>query len=163
MAAILVDITPQGPRVRELRQQLIFFIGPSTLNPLRDMGDYARREAEVKAIADAPEARLKDIIGRAYGVAITHLALEVAQGAKGDFSCPNLVVDLVASTTTGGDMLASISNPDNGAACCRALIALFDADFVDAWWTGTQGHAQIECVRDGTAILSNNRGKRELA
>ncbi len=57
MASILVEITPQGPRVSELRQQLIFFIGPSTLNPLRDMGDYARREAEVKAVADVPEAR----------------------------------------------------------------------------------------------------------
>jgi hypothetical protein len=64
MAAILVEITPQSPRVRELRQQLIFFIGPSTLTPLCDMGDYARREAEAKAVADVPEARLQDIIGQ---------------------------------------------------------------------------------------------------
>lgn len=163
MAAILVEITPQGPRVRQLQQQLIFFIGPSGSNPLCDINDYNRRKAEVQAIVDAPEARLKEVIGRAYGVVIEHLTLNVVQGGKRGVACPNLVIDLVESRTEGGEMLASISTPENGAACCRGLISLFDADFVDAWWTGTQGHAQIECVRDGTAILSNNGGKRELA
>jgi hypothetical protein len=163
MSAILVEITPQGPRVCELRQQLIFFIGPSGSNTLHDMDDYARRAAEVRALAEPPDKRLMGAIGRAYGTAIAHLVLNVVQGGMRGLACPNLVVDLVESKTEGGEMLASISNPENGAACCRALIELFDADFVDVWWTGTQGHAQIECERNGTAILANNRGKREVA
>lgn len=165
MPAVNIELTPRGPRVTVLEQQIIFFIGPSSSNRLNDMEDYRRRLAEVESHAgrNGSDLVLRKLVARAYGVEDVILKLDIAQGGMRGVSCPNLVVNIVESTVVGGPMLCAISTPENGVACCRALIDLFDADWVDAWWVGTQGNAQITCERGGKAILCGNRGQRELS
>ncbi|EXI63705.1 MAG: hypothetical protein AW08_03919 [Candidatus Accumulibacter adjunctus] len=43
MAAISIQVTPQGIRSVMVEQELVFFIGPSPDNPLGSVPDYDRR------------------------------------------------------------------------------------------------------------------------
>ena len=108
----------------------------------------------LKSIAELPAKggerhdELLAAAARAYGVTIKTLATSLCQGGMRGVSCPNLRLDLIASETTAGTPLVEISNGHNGEALCRWLIRLLNAEWVDLWWMGTLGYAQITCDRD---------------
>ena len=164
MAAISIQLTPQGIRSIVVEQELVFFIGPSPTNRLNDIKDYMRRVEDVEPYLDEADDRRADLVSavsRAYGVPVRTLATSLRQGGKRDVSCPNLCLDLVESDTEDGTPLFHISDPHNGAALCRGLITLFDADWVDLWWMGSLGNAQVTCERDGRALWLKGQGRTE--
>ncbi len=164
MAAISIQVTPQGIRSVIVEQELVFFIGPSPHNPLRSVTDYDRRVEDVLpflAETGARHAEFQAAVAAALGVPIKHLETSLRSGGKHGVICPNLCLDLVASEAADGTPLFHLSSPRNGAALCRALIHLLDADWVDVWWIGTLGIAQITCERAGRVVCFKGNGKTE--
>jgi hypothetical protein len=151
MVVISKQVTPQGNRPTVVKQDFVFFIGPSPENRLDTIADYGRRVEDVKPFLANGGERHNELLAaasRAYGVTIKTLATSLSQGGMRDVSCPNLRLDLVASETDDGTPLVAISNGHNGDALCRWLIRLLNAEWVDLWWMGTLGYAQLKCDRD---------------
>ncbi len=164
MAAVSIQFTPQGVRSVVVEQELVFFIGTSPTNSLDDLADYERRVKEIEPLLDQSGERYAELVAiveRAYAVEIGPLKASLRFGGMRGVMSPNLCIDLVATETCAGKPLFTISDPRNGAAICRALISLLDADWVDLWWMGTLGHARLTCERNGKAVWFKSSGKTE--
>lgn len=164
MAAISIKPTENGVSVSIVAQELVFFIGPSPANSLASLSDYERRADEVRAylVPGTAYDQLLQSVSLAYGEPVANLALALRLGGKRDLSCPNLCIDLVESLTADGRPLYVLSKPTADASLCRSLIRLLDADWVDLWWMGTIGNAQINCDRNGYAIWFKGNGGKEV-
>lgn len=164
MAAVLIQVTPQGIRSSVVEQELVFFIGPSPDNPLTSRADYEHRVEDVRPLlaeTGARHAEFEAAVASTHGTPISTLATSLRHGGKRGLSCPNLCLDAVASRTANGTPLFQISTPHKAAALCLALIRLLDADWIDVWWMGTLGTAQITCERAGRAVWFKGNGKSE--
>lgn len=163
-AAVSIQFTPQGIRSVVVEQELVFFIGPAPHNPLVDMKDYERRFAEVEPFIMSGERydELRHLFEKSYGTAIKRLAVTVRQGGMKDHPCPNLCIDLVESVTENETSLFQLSDPHKDIETCRGLIRLLDADWVNLWWMGSLGFAQLTCERNGKAIWFKRNGHQEV-
>lgn len=148
-ASISNRALPRGVQAGTVVQELVFFIGPSPSNLLSSSADFERRIAETEQLlAGEPlHAELKGLFELAYSVKIKRLEVTVRSGGKRGVMCPNLCVDLVKSVTDDGIILYRLSNPSTDTQICQGLIYLLDADWIDFWWMGSLGAAQINCER----------------
>ena len=162
-AALSIQFTPDGPRTIAVDQNLVFSIGPSPTNPLRDIADFELRLAETEPFVTggSRHEELVQCFEEAYKTSIKTLIAVVGQGAILDHPCPNLHVDLVESVTDNDQPLFTLSEPQRDVNVCRDLIDLLDADWVHLWWVGSLGSAELACDRDGTAVWSGRKGKKE--
>jgi hypothetical protein len=162
--AVSIQITPQGVRSVVVEQELIFFIGPSPINRLDKRGDFERRMAEVDPFitGGSRHSELVDLFERSYGVRIKTLAATVRSGGMKGHHCPNLCIDLVESVIEGGACLFQVCDPHKDINNCRGLITLLDADWVNLWWMGSLGNAQLTCERSGEAVWFKGNGKQEV-
>jgi hypothetical protein len=134
-------------------------------NRLSSETEYRWRENEVKNLLTddwMPHDVLHGLFEKAYDVSIKHLHVGITSGGKRGFHCPNLHVDLVKSCTADDTLLFRLSSPRTDERVCRALIQLLDADWVDLWWMGSLGNAQLNCDRSGKSVLFPGNGKQEV-
>jgi hypothetical protein len=165
MAAVSIQLTPQGFRSHVVQQELIFFIGSSPANPLETLAGRASRDVEAaRFLADGGDRypELLSLFTNAYGVPIQALATSLRQGGKRGLSCPNLCVDLVESISEDGAPLFQLSDPHKDVNVCRGLIRLLNADWVDLWWMGSLGNAQVNCDGSGHAVWFKGNGQQEV-
>jgi hypothetical protein len=164
-AAISIQLTPQGVRSVVVQQELIFFIGPSSANRLTNATEFHGREDELKPLmAENGQAQgaIHRLFEAAYGVPIKRLKMHLTSGGKRGLICPNLHVDLVESLTEDNRCLVSICHPHKDVQVCRSLIQWLDADWVDLWWLGSLGNAQLDCERNGSALCIKRNGEEEV-
>lgn len=163
-ASVSIQFTPQGVRSVAVQQELIFFIGPSPSNPLADIADFKRRLAETEPFISGGKRHeeLVALFSESYGVPIKRLVATARMGGMHGLPCPNLCIDLVESETEDDRPLFVLCDPHKDVNNCRGLIRLLDADWVNVWWSGTQGHAQLTCERSGKAVWVKSNGKQEV-
>lgn len=85
MAAVLIQVTPQGTRSSVVEQELVFFIGPSPDNPLTSLADYEHRVEDVRPLlaeTGARHAEFEAAVASTYGTPISTLATSLRLGGK---------------------------------------------------------------------------------
>ena len=148
-----------------LDQQLGFIIGPSATNTLISGEDYDTRLEEVKKLTEPNTEHYLNWIAaleKALDAEISKISFFVGPSGKRGLICPSLSIDLYKSETSQGEILLNYFTPQSTVIIIRTLIKLFDADWVDALYTGGFGNHQINCERNADAIWFKAPGKTEV-